>query len=90
MPEDILEGGEAAPSPEPKKKGTIKCEFCECVLLPNGDHTGLSTKAKAMRDADNDLRKKDETIQRLTAENEELKKAAAQKPPEKRKGILGV
>jgi hypothetical protein len=66
--DDLLGGGESRP-----KGKKITCSFCDCVLLPDGEHTGLSAKAKKLRDAEDANEKLSAKVATLEAEIVTLK-----------------
>lgn len=89
-----LEGGkeETPPEKREKKSSRITCEFCECVLLPTGEHTGLSSKAKQLRDSESTIGKLNDKVTALTSENEALKSelTSLRNPTEKKDKKWGV
>lgn len=63
---------ETPPPPPPRDPKTIKCEFCDCVMVKDGGYLALSDKAREYRDAAEKhkkaIEKLDEEIARLRAQ----------------------
>jgi hypothetical protein len=85
MTQELLDPEETPVAGNSRKR--ITCEFCECVLLPTGEHTGLSPKAKEMRDASQRNEKLSAQVETQGAEIASLKQQleTAKKQPEQTK-----
>jgi hypothetical protein len=94
---DPLDPPAAPPAPprEERREGGrgCVCGFCEAKLAPNGDVLAMSTRAKKLRDLDDDNERLRAQVTSLTAEVDRLKAIAAPpaptgEPPREKKGFI--